>query len=195
MTDSEASKRRPGRPKGTEPAKETVSLRLGPVYRQAKTKAEGNGETVTVVVERKLTEYLVEEDTLDTLPPLSEPTRIAVAALVDATVEHEYGHSKTLTATREAAHATLVKDLRSSYVTRTGNGDGLLAYVDITLRILIRDGLATRVCQCRQLHPHGCPHGSASGSIWCARHYEADVPPLNGALLCGTCHVGEYQEG
>jgi hypothetical protein len=49
-------KRRPGRPAtGKTP---TRSMRLGPVYDQAKAKAEANGETITAVVERLLTQYV-----------------------------------------------------------------------------------------------------------------------------------------
>ena len=48
--------RRPGRPAtGTNP---TRSMRLGPVYEQAKAKAEARGETITAVVERLLAEYV-----------------------------------------------------------------------------------------------------------------------------------------
>ena len=49
-------KRRPGRPAtGKTP---TRSMRLGPVYDQAKAKAEANGESITAVVERLLAEYV-----------------------------------------------------------------------------------------------------------------------------------------
>lgn len=49
-------RRRPGRPAtGKTPSR---SMRLGPVYDQAKAKAEANGETITAVVKRLLTEYI-----------------------------------------------------------------------------------------------------------------------------------------
>ncbi|MFD6565405.1 hypothetical protein [Micromonospora profundi] len=49
-------KRRPGRPAtGKTP---TRSMRLGPVFDQAKAKAEAGGETITAVVERLLAEYV-----------------------------------------------------------------------------------------------------------------------------------------
>ncbi len=185
MTMSEP--RRPGRPYAGGPT-QTRSMRLGQVYDDAKSLAEALGETITAVVERKLTEYL--EDHMQTMPPLSDTTRAAVNAYVNATVEHEYQRADA-TEARQAAHTALMDDLRDNYVTRNGGGDGLVSYTDHTLRILVRDGLAARTCQCRQLHPHGCPHGTASGSIWCARHYEADVPAESGALLCGTCYVVE----
>ena len=49
-------KRRPGRPAtGKTP---TRSMRLGPIFDQAKAKAHANGETITAVVERLLTQYV-----------------------------------------------------------------------------------------------------------------------------------------
>lgn len=110
---------------------------------------------------------------------ISEATRAAVAAFVDATIEHEYGRGDPAAA-RLNAHTALTADF---------NGNHL--HADSQLRLMTRAGLAQRVCQCKQLHPHGCPHGSASGSLWCGRHYESDVPPMAGALLCGTCYCNE----
>lgn len=52
-------KRRPGRPAtGKTPVR---SLRVGDVWDRAKAKAEAEGETITDVVERLLTEYAAEE--------------------------------------------------------------------------------------------------------------------------------------
>ena len=62
MTASKATVRRPGRPAtGKTP---TRSMRLGPVFDEAKAKAERQGETITAVVERLLTHYI--QDTEDT---------------------------------------------------------------------------------------------------------------------------------
>lgn len=72
-------------------------------------------------------------------------------------------------------------DLRDDYLARTGGDDThLRGYVDSTLRILIRDGLAARECQIRQLDPSALP---------CHTHYEADVPEVNGARLCGPHYI------
>lgn len=148
-----------------------------------------NGTPIVLTRHRKpLATITPLENAVDTMPDLSEHTRIAIAQLVDATIEHEYGRDTGLVTARQTAHAALAEDLRPTHA-----GAGLDSYTHITLRILVRDGMATRTCQCRQLHPLGCPHGSASGSIWCTNHYESDVPALRGALLCGTCHVAEYQ--
>jgi hypothetical protein len=52
--------RKPGRPAtGKTP---TRSMRLGPNYDRAKTKAEANGETITAVVDRLLGEYADQPD-------------------------------------------------------------------------------------------------------------------------------------
>lgn len=58
---TDTSKRRPGRPYsgGSTP---TRSMRLGDVYERAMAKAHARGETIAAVVERKLAEYLDEEE-------------------------------------------------------------------------------------------------------------------------------------
>ncbi|MFG3715846.1 hypothetical protein [Micromonospora sp. NPDC047730] len=126
---------------------------------------------------------------------LSDGTRAAVANLVDYEIERERGQDDAAAkaGARAVALAGIKFDLRDSFVTQTGSDAGLQGYAETTLRMLVTDGLADRVCQCRTLHPHGCPHGSAVGSLWCGGHYEADVPAIGGALLCGTCHVAEYE--
>lgn len=126
------------------------------------------------------------------IPPLSEGTRTAVDNLVDYMIEREYGHdvADAIKGVTMIADAGLQFDLRAAGATQEQLQAGL---VHTTLRILVRDGLAARVCQCRRLHPNGCPHGAATGSLWCDNHYEADVPELSGVKLCGTCHVAEYE--
>lgn len=127
--------------------------------------------------------------------PISDGGRTAVARVVESTIEHEYGRATTadLASVTSAAVATLAADLDEAFRRQTGTDQGLGLYSVSALRELVDEALAERVCQCRSLHPRQCPHESTSGSLWCDGHYEADVPPLGGALLCGTCYIGEYQ--
>lgn len=127
------------------------------------------------------------------IPPLSDATLAAVNNLVDYTIEAEYGNAVAdeIRGARTVALGALQFDLRDQFTGLNGDDYGLSGYADATLRVLIRDGLATRVCQCRQLHAT-CPH-KQTGMPFCADHFEADVPPVRGARLCGTCHVAEYQ--
>jgi hypothetical protein len=125
------------------------------------------------------------------IPPLSDGTRAAIANIINYEVEREYGQDTAgLAGAKTLALAGLQFDLLESGATQEMIRAGL---ADTTLRILVRDGLAARICQCRQLHPDGCVHGAATGSLWCEGHFEADVPAVGGALLCGTCHCREYE--
>lgn len=51
--------RRPGRPKTTGPTT-SRSMRIGPIFDQARALAERRGETITAVVERALAAYVAE---------------------------------------------------------------------------------------------------------------------------------------
>ena len=178
--------RKPGRPAtGKTP---TRSVRIGGIWDRARAIAEQRNETITDVIERALEDYVMDATTI---PPLSDGTRAAVANLVDYEIEREYGNDVAgqIRGAKTLALAGLQFDLLDS----GSPVEGVQGVAETTLRILVRDGLAARVCQCRQIHPHGCKHGSAVGSLFCGRHYEADVPAIDGALLCGTCHVAEYE--
>lgn len=128
---------------------------------------------------------------MTTIPPLSEGTTAAIANLTDYSIEHEYGvpgaTGRVLGATTVAL-AGLQFDLRAQFVSINGTDAGLAGYAQATLRILLRDGLEARRCQCHTLNGI-CPHGTAAR---CEGHYEADVPPIDGARLCGTCHAAMY---
>ncbi|PZG06281.1 hypothetical protein C1I95_32125, partial [Micromonospora craterilacus] len=167
----------------------TRSIRIGPIWDQARTIAELRGTTITAVIEHALEDYAMGTTEI---PPLSDGTRAAVANLVDYTIEREYGNDVTdeIKGATMVALAGLHFDLLDA---GAADAEGTRGLAETTLRILLRTGLAARICQCRQLHPHGCKHGGAVGSLWCDRHYEADVPAIDGALLCGTCHVVEYE--
>ena len=177
--------RRGGRPAtGKTP---TRSVRIGDVWDRARAIAEQRGTTITAVIEHALEDYVMDATTI---PALSDGTRAAVANVVEYTIEKEYGQQVPgLAGAKQIALAGLQFDLLAGGAPQ----DGIQGHADIVLRMLVTEGLAARVCQCRQLHPHGCPHGSTSGQLWCGRHYEADVPELGRALLCGTCHVVEYE--
>lgn len=125
------------------------------------------------------------------IPPLSDGTKTAVANLVDYTIEREYGHDvdAAIRGARTVALSGLQFDLRDQFIGINGHDNGLDRYAEATLRILARDGLEVRRCQCHTINGT-CQHGTGAS---CGSHYEADVPPIDGALLCGTCHIAEYQ--
>jgi hypothetical protein len=128
------------------------------------------------------------------IPPLSDGTRAAIANLVNYTIEREYGQSADaeMAGAKTLAMGGLHFDLRDQFISINGTDEHLDGYVEATLRILLRDGLAERTCQCRTLYGV-CPHTHNHSRPICANHTEADVPPIRGALLCGACHVDEYQ--
>lgn len=182
-------RRRPGRPATGQTT--SRSIRIGPIWDQAATIAAQHDTTLTAVITAALEDYVMQHTTL---PALSDATRAAVANVVDYTIEAEYGQpTPGMDGARMLALGGLMIDLGDEH--RRTNGAlatdaSLRSVAETTLRILIRDGLAARECQCRQLTGGGCTHGERGV---CHRHYEADVPPIDGALLCGTCHVTEYQ--
>lgn len=130
---------------------------------------------------------------MTTIPPLSEGTTAAIANLTDYSIEHEYGVvgavDRVLGATTVAL-AGLQFDLRAQFVSINGTDAGLAGYAQATLRVLVRQGLEARLCQCHTINDGRCPHAHVGS---CGGHYEADVPAIDGALLCGTCHIAEYQ--
>jgi len=179
--------RRPGRPAtGQTP---TRSIRIGDVWDDARRVAGQRGETITDVITSALEEYVM--STTTELPPLSDGTKAAIANVVDYKIEREHGQDTA--DAEQGARMIALAGLQFDLLAAGADAERVRGLAETTLRILVREGLAARVCQCRQLHPHGCPHGSAVGSLWCGGHYEADVPPIDGALLCGACHVAEYQ--
>ena len=138
---------------------------------------------------------LAAEFTAEATAALSPETRAAVAALVDRRIEREHGTADDtqVQGARRIAVAGIQMDIHRTYVKYSGSDRGVATSADLLLRHLVDEGLAARLCHCAHLHPHGCPHGSAIGQLFCGGHYEADVPAIDGALLCGTCHVAEYQ--
>lgn len=133
------------------------------------------------------------------IPPLSEGTTAAVDQLVDYAILREYGivvdeggyliEDQVIGATM-IAKAGLQFDLIEQFKgMNQGKTDGLDGYVDATLRVLVSDGIEGRRCQCHTINGT-CSHGTAAR---CEGHYESDVPPIDGVLLCGTCHIAEHQ--
>lgn len=124
---------------------------------------------------------------LDSL--VTADTRVIVAGLVDTTIEREYQAPDAEDRVNGAtilAVAALKFDLGPTF--RRMNGEfatdrGLEQLARTQLRILVKAGLDARLCQCMEM---GAPRHGHSGR--CTGHTEADVPPVNGKRLCGTCY-------
>lgn len=128
-----------------------------------------------------------------------ETAQGVIAAHVESHIGHEYGRVSLdeRRTSRSFAEASVRMAIYRHCLARTGSdteaGRMATGLASSIVRTLVSDGLAARLCQCRQLHPYGCPHRSAVGQLHCDGHTEPDVPELSGARLCGTCHVAEYQ--
>lgn len=132
---------------------------------------------------------------------LSDGTRAGIATLIEARIAREYGQTAidgqdvalVESGARMLVEAGLHFDARPAFLAfAKGDERGLNGWVDSEIRILLKEGLAARECQCRQL-AHGGLDRNHGHRDTCHRHYEADVPPIDGLLLCGTCHGAEYQ--
>lgn len=121
---------------------------------------------------------------------ISDGTKAAVASLVEHTIDREYG-TQDATATNGAhmlALAGLRMDLHALYVEINKSDRGLDSLADTQLRIMVRDGLAARRCDCVTGGP-GHPHSSL---IRCEGHTEHDVPATeDGQRFCGACYVAQ----
>jgi antitoxin (DNA-binding transcriptional repressor) of toxin-antitoxin stability system len=131
------------------------------------------------------------------IAPLTEGTLAAIANIVDATIDKEYGVQGAEVLRLGAAmiaQAGLHFDLREAYLQLPDNRgeQGLAGLVETELRMRVAEGLEARTCQCRQIQGV-CRHSSNPTGLPCAGHYEADVPPIRGLLLCGPCHADEYE--
>ncbi len=126
---------------------------------------------------------------IDTLTEMIEAaitaeTRAAVASLVEHEIEREYGvgNHDARAGARLLALAGLEMDLTDFAPAR-----GLRALAETQLRIMMRDGLAARRCECAA-YGDGHPHSSG---VRCDGHTEADVPVLPGGRYCGGCYIAE----
>lgn len=127
---------------------------------------------------------------------LSEATASAVAEVVEHTIGGEYGRdvAAALADARKRAIEGLTGDLGERYAAVAAGhatAGGLRAVAETSLRILVRDGLRARRCQCDgntagSTGPHPHPVGSL-----CDGHYDADTPPVEGRLLCGGCYCAQ----
>lgn len=118
---------------------------------------------------------------------ITDGTRAAVASLVEHTIDREYGtqDAAATNGARMLALAGLQMDLHRLFVEINGSDRGLDALADTQLRIMVRDALDARRCDCRTGGP-GHPHSSL---LRCEGHTEADVPATeDGQKLCGACY-------
>lgn len=140
----------------------------------------------------RITAYQEDTVPVETIADLSPGTLAAIANLVEYTIEKEYG---TFTegariGARITAIAGVQMDVAAAYLERNAGDDRYLhGYADTTVRMLVAEGLEARRCQCAAVLDELAGHDHIGA---CAGHYEADVPQLDGKLLCGTCHVAVY---
>lgn len=135
---------------------------------------------------------------IDLAAHVSEATTAAIACLVDAEIAREYGQThvsgQPVKDVVEGAlmllSASLEVDLREAFVAATGSDRRLAPYAQACRSILVRDALAARECQCRQLGGAGLD-GAHGHRDTCHGHYEADVPEIDGLRLCGECYIAE----
>lgn len=107
----------------------------------------------------------------------AEVSAACLDSLVEATIEREYGRLSPgeLAVARQIAQAAVMAE--------TGGNASSAAW---DLRPRLHAALEARRCACKGSHKNTMydhRHGH------CSNHTEADVPPLDGLLLCGTCHV------
>lgn len=123
---------------------------------------------------------------------LSDVTKDLIGTLAQYTIEREYGSTTApVDGARMLTIASLQFDLADAHAERGGQPEHLPSYAESVLRKLLRSALSARRCQCMVVdHAHRSGHDHIGA---CTRHYEADVPPLDGKLLCGTCYVATYE--
>lgn len=131
---------------------------------------------------------------------VSEGTAAAIASLVEVRIAREYGLlsiddqplEDVETGGRMLAEAGIKFDGGDAYLAFTGDEHGLSSWAYQEVNRLIAQGLAARTCQCSQLPQRGLFRDHEHREI-CTGHYEIDVPPIDGLLLCGDCHGVEYR--
>lgn len=124
------------------------------------------------------------------LADVSIPARAAVDDVVEYRIEREYGIEDAEDAMGGAAIRAVIlitDDIRPRYTAATGSDHGIKGLAEALLRMLVTAGLEARLCQCNAgSDPHARVGHDHVGE--CSGHYEADVPPIDGMLMCGTCH-------
>lgn len=126
-------------------------------------------------------------------PLPSDELAVAVRGLVESAVGREYGRPPGDEQDRVAWDVAAVAALYALPQLDVP-GAGLVTRAVTArywVRHLVREGLAARLCQCtyrgadtRHMHPRAR----------CEYHFEADVEPLDGLLLCGWCHNAVRQD-
>lgn len=116
-------------------------------------------------------------------------TRAVAAGIVEYRIDREYGKvdDDGLRGATMLALAAIKMDINRRYVALNGSEDRIDGLADSLLRLLVAEGLDARRCQCPVTDPNQLVGHDHSGP--CEGHYEADVPAIDGARLCGTCHV------
>ncbi len=126
---------------------------------------------------------------------VSIATRTAIASVVEHAIEREYrtGYTATPNAytasdtdaakgARTLALAGIRMDTHGLFVEVNGSDRGLDAAADSILRVLVREALEARVCQCPESggseHEHRGP---------CSAHFEADVPAVDVGSVRRRC--------
>lgn len=191
MTETSEPKRRGRKPAGGPTPLRNIRV-ADDLWNAAKTTAEARAETLTSVIEDALRRYVARhradiarhDELLARLDAaVTAETRAAVASVVEHEIDRECGRQDATAAAgaRTLALAGLRMDLHTIHVEANGTDRGLDGVVDAQLRILVRQGLDARRCQCPTIDVHG--HRGR-----CTGHYEADVPEVAAARLCGTCY-------
>jgi hypothetical protein len=130
---------------------------------------------------------------IEIIAPLRPEVLAQVAAVVESTIEQEYrlpDADAVLKGARMTAIAAIEMDLRVAWTERYNGEGGLRGYADTVLRGLVAEGLKARECQCAVTSATAPGHNHRET---CHGHYEADVPPISGRLLCGPCHGDLYR--
>jgi hypothetical protein len=127
------------------------------------------------------------------LATITPDTRDIAENIAGYRVEQEYGIdvSGHLPGALVLGTAAVTFDIRALWMEKNGNDRGLEQAAGALLKQLVDQGLADRLCQCPAVSPSERGRHGHIGA--CARHYEADVPTIKGNLLCGTCHIAEFE--
>jgi hypothetical protein len=126
---------------------------------------------------------------------LSAATEAALDRLVEEEVLHEYqvGNPHARASALQLARERVAADGYEAFVARNpGYENRVWSWAQVEVNALVKARLVERECQCRRLRYPVLPAFHGHGMYICHRHYEADVPELDGLLLCGTCYVVEW---
>lgn len=122
---------------------------------------------------------------VDAAALITPTTRAIVASAAEAAIEREYGADRdVVTGATMIATAAITQDIAPAWIQTYGSDRGLRGTAEAQLRIMVRDALEARRCQCLGTPSVRCSHAGR-----CSGHTEADVPPTSGGtLLCGGCY-------